>query len=374
MMILYIMMGIGYMKRKITEISIYEFFLCMFVILIHLLSEGASGFPKWSVLSIIFYSVTRLTSFAVPAFIFTSALKLFYKYGDRSDFRYPAFVWDRLRKIYFPYLIWVVIYYLIYVFVFRFFDFDLMALGQYILDGELSAQFYFIILIIQFYLLMPVWMLIIRVRSLSFSTIMVVLSLVVTILCRMLIPDENYVVKLFSSYMLFWTLGMYAGIHYESFLEFLHRSKYPIYIGWFVFAILHCVLSYMEYGGLYQYHLSAVIVVFFCLFSTFGFYIYIKGLTETLENKGKGFLISISMASYDIYLLHCLIITSVYELLTYSGVENLLARFCINTVVTYTLSIVWSVCQATFYQNAAAKIKRNLTRRASQKARRKRYL
>lgn len=34
------------MKRKITEVSVFEFFLCMFVILIHLLSEGINVFPN----------------------------------------------------------------------------------------------------------------------------------------------------------------------------------------------------------------------------------------------------------------------------------------------------------------------------------------
>ncbi len=362
------------MKRKITEISIYEFFLCMFVILIHLLSEGATGFPKWSVLSIIFFSVTKLTSFAVPAFIFTSALKLFYKYGDDLDFKYPTFLWGRLKNIYLPYVIWVIIYYIIYVFVFRFFDFDIMALGKYLLDGEISAQFYFIILIIQFYLLMPVWILLLRIKPIAATAIITVLSLAATVACRMVITDETYEVKFFVSYIVFWILGMYAGIYYEAFLDFLNKYKRSITIVWLILAVLHCVLSYMEYGGLYKYTLSPLVVVFFCLFSIFGFYIYIKGLTETLENKGKQFLISISQASYDIYLLHCLIITTVYEVLNGFNISDFLLRFGINAVITYTLSIVWSVLQSTIYNNILAKVNRTLTIRAGQKARRKRYL
>ena len=96
------------MKRKITEVSVFEFFLCMFVILIHLLSEGINVFPKWSVLSIVFFTVTKLTTFAVPAFIFTSALKLFYKFSERK-FTYAPYLLDRNIKIYLPYIIMFVI-------------------------------------------------------------------------------------------------------------------------------------------------------------------------------------------------------------------------------------------------------------------------
>ena len=138
------------MKRKITEIAVFEFFLCMFVILIHLLSEGVDTFPKWSFWSILFFSLTRLTTFAVPGFIFTSAIKMFYKYRDVKKFNYPRFLWDRFKKIYVPYLIAVAIYYLVFVFVLHTYNFDWHQLLQFIQTGDISAQFYFIILIIHY--------------------------------------------------------------------------------------------------------------------------------------------------------------------------------------------------------------------------------
>ena len=88
-------------KRKITEISVYEFFICMFVITIHLLSEGVDVFTKWSAASVILSTLTRLISFAVPGFIFTSAIKLFYKYSDRK-FNYFKFLLGRFLKVYIP--------------------------------------------------------------------------------------------------------------------------------------------------------------------------------------------------------------------------------------------------------------------------------
>lgn len=381
------------MKRKITEISVFEFFLCMFVILIHLLSEGVDGsmyvegYPKWSVMSIIFYSVTRLTTFAVPAFIFTSALKLFYKYGD-SKFHYFRFLWGRFRKIYVPYLIAVAVYYLVFCFLLHFEEFTpfrLKKLLECIITSDISAQFYFVLLIIQFYLLMPLWMLISKNKSFTFTSVMILLAFGITIASRMWFPTLDaekfgYIAqiftmhKTFTSYLIFWILGMYVGLYYDSFARLMDHSKPLIYAGWFLLAITHCVLSYMEFGGLIRYTLEPFIVVFFCFFSMFGFYTYAKNLTFALESRGKGFLTSISGASYDIYLIHCLIITVMFRILYRLDVTDIFARFAYNALVTYILSIVFCVLWTTIHQNYKSMHNRNSAIRARKIARRKRYL
>ena len=361
------------MKRKITEVSVFEFFLCMFVILIHLLSEGANVFPKWSVLSIVFHTVTRLTTFAVPAFIFTSALKLFYKFSERK-FSYFPFLIDRIRKIYLPYIIMVIIYYVVFIYAFHIYDFNPVSLIEYILDGDLSAQFYFVILIMQFYLLMPLWILMSKNRSRIFNTIIVLISIICSIAFRTIMESSDYSHKVFPSYLVFWVLGMYAGVYYNDFIKLLSRHRLIIYAGWLIFAVLHCVTSYMEYGGVINNTFSNVYIIFFCLFSTFGFYKYAYGITQSLESRGKGFFISISGASYSIYLVHCLIITSAYEILNEMSILDTMTRFIITAIVTYSLSIIFCVITATLFRNFRASLQRSSARRARKKSARKRYL
>ncbi len=362
------------MKRKITEISVFEFFLCMFVILIHLLSEGVDTFPKWSFLSVLFYSLTRLMTFAVPAFIFTSSVKLFYKYGGAAHFPYPRFLWDRIRKICFPYFLAIVIYYLVFVYVMHLYEFDLDQLLHFLITGDISAQFYFIVLIIQFYLLMPIWIYISRVKSKLFSALMLLLALAITVFFRMHYPYTAVIHKIFPSYFVFWISGMYVGLHYEAFEKMIVQNKPVIYVAWLVLAVAHCVLSYMQFGGLIAYKLSPLIVVLFCFFSSFGFYSYARELTISLESRGKGLLTSISQASYDIYLIHCLIILVMNWLLTKMEIDNILQRFAITAIVTYFLSIVFCVLQATIYANIRSKYLRASATRARKMARRKRYL
>lgn len=396
------------MKRKITEISVYEFFMCMFVIAIHLLSEGVDAFPKWSAVSITFLSLTKLMTFAVPGFVFTSAIKLFYKYGDRN-FNYPKFLLGRFLRIYLPYIAAVCIYYIVFVYLLEldgFHEFDLNELLGFILRGDISAQFYFVILIVQFYLLMPLWLLIIKAKSKTAAVISVLVSLAVTLLSRMYFPQlaafvlehikaldlpfanpaaevdipstmrmlGGYTNKVFTSYIVFWFAGMYIGISYEKITDAIIRNRPVIYLGWLILAVSHCILSYMSLGGIIRYTLEPVVVVMFCLFSIFGFYIYANNLTVSLERMGKGFLSSIAGASYDIYLIHCLIITIVSYYLGHFEVESVMARFWISAGITYSVSIILCVLKTTLQTNIKLSHHRRSAAKSRKTSRRKRYL
>ena len=221
---------------------------------------------------------------------------------------------------------------------------------------------------------MPIWIMLSRVRSKSFAVFLTIAAFAVTVFFRMYFPYAATAHKIFPAYFVFWILGMYVGPHYEAFERMIAQSKPVIYIGWLVLAVTHCVLSYMQFGGLIAYKLSPVIVVFFCFFSIFGFYSYARELTISLERRGKGLLTSISQASYDIYLNHCLIIIVMGWLLTRMEVDNILQRFVIIGLTTYGLSIIICVLQATLYANFRAKYLRASATRARKMARRKRYL
>ncbi len=396
------------MKRKITEISVFEFFMCIFVITIHLMSEGAEQFTRWSVSSISFYTITRLISFAVPGFVFTSAIKIFYKYSKKR-FSYPKFLLGRILKVFIPYVVAVVIYYVFYVYVLKLEGYEKFKIDEligYIFRGDLSAQFYFVILIMQFYILMPLWLLISKVRSKGFALGTLISMLVITILSRMYFttwgagilnwlanlnlpftnPLSGYVAtehiqeiasftnKFFTSYLIFWIGGMYIGLNYDSFAEKIVKAKPVIYIGWLVLAVTHCILAYMKFCGAIKYSLEPVIVVLFCIFAIAGFYMYVKNLTETLEKNGKGFLMSIADASYYIYLIHCLVITSVYVWLKEIDIVDPMTRFWITAGITYVFSIVFSVLVTTIHNNFKVKRSRKSAAKARQMARRKRYL
>jgi len=96
--------------KKKTEISYMNIFLCLLVVFIHVSSEPVSKLDK-SGLPYIFIMVPwRLSAFVVQGFIFLSSLKIFLK--PISHFDYLSFIKNRVKTILFPYIIWVMIYYL----------------------------------------------------------------------------------------------------------------------------------------------------------------------------------------------------------------------------------------------------------------------
>ena len=396
------------MKRKITEISVFEFFMCIFVITIHLMSDGVDHFTKWTAASVVFSTITRLITFAVPGFVFTSAIKLFYNYGDKK-LNYPKFLLGRFLKVYLPYMIAVTLYYVIYSLVLKiegYENFNFSTLLKYIWDGSISAQFYFVILIVQFYILMPIWWLMAKIKSHLAIILIIIATLILTIISRFyfteiasafingtaslklpfanpiagydpkehLVEISAYTNKFFTSYLVFWVMGMYIGKNYDDFNEFVDTSKPIIYIGWLILAITHCSLSYMKSCGIFRYTFEPIIVIFFCLFAIFGFYIYVNNLSRSLESKGKGFLSSIANASYDIYLIHCLVITTVYFYMKKADIEDPMTKFWIAAGITYVFSIVFCVIESTIQTNFRMRHRRKSTENARKMARRKRYL
>lgn len=97
-------------------------------------------------------------------------------------------------------------------------------------------------------------------------------------------------------------------------------------------------------------------------------------MTTNLEKMGRGFLTSIAGASYEIYLIHCLVITVVTYYLKQADVESAMTRFWITAGITYLFSIIFCVLESTLYTNIKLKHRKRSAANARKSARRKRYL
>ncbi len=328
------------MREKVEYISIYEVCLCMFVILIHVLSEGVSNFTQGTLPSALFFCLSRFVSFAVPAFIFSSGMKLCMKFRE-TRLNYPAFLWGRIKKIYLPYLFWAILYYLFCVYRLHYFDFSTEDLLKYMLNGEISAQFYFILVIMQFYLLMPLWLPLCRKCN---PALLLPLGGIVTVAAKVLLAGWNYNDRIFLSYLVFWLAGCCAGLKgADALLDWLKKRQIFIYLGWIVFAALHVSLQYLKYCGQITYPYPETMMILFSLFSMLGFYLMIAELTPKLSPWLKKFFHQTASASYYIFLIHCLILLAVNHLLDRFGIMSLSTRFLLRAPTVYLLSILLCV-------------------------------
>lgn len=211
------------------ELNYMNAMACLLVILIHVLSIGVSSLTPSSWQAAVVYFPWRLASFAVPMFLYTGAVKMAQSFEGAyiTPKLYGRYILRRIKKIYIPYVIWNVIYFIC-----------LLRIGyvrgaaeeffSYLLIGNLSSPFYYIVLVMQFYFLMPLWIWMLR-RVPAYLALAV--GLLVTF-CMQRCPQIltlvgvtfSYSDRVFLTYLIFWIIGLYVGKHYDQVVLALKRG------------------------------------------------------------------------------------------------------------------------------------------------------
>lgn len=197
------------------------------------------------------------TRFSVPIFFFISAFGLFYGLDPQKKFNYKTFITRRFKAVLIPYLIWSALYLLHYAFIYR--DFSPWTwpfLPKFLFFGLASYQLYFLVIMLWFYILMPVWLFMIKHMTKSRLTLLLLLQIAFDYYSSYLLPASAFpnFFKPFIEYRLnYWVLhylfifllGAYAAAHYEKFSAWLKTCFHK--------AALFFVLSLSALLGHYYY-------------------------------------------------------------------------------------------------------------------------
>jgi len=211
------------LNSKKTEISFLNILFCIIVMFVHISSEPMSKLDKSSIQYIFVLIPWRLSAFIVQGYIFLSSLKLFLKNTDK--FNYKEFLKNRVKLIFVPYLMWVMVYYLYFCSI-DYFDFKLLDYVRYVLNGSIVSPFYFVIIIFQFYILMPLWTNLFKKYK---SSVLVVTSLFIMILSKKYFPvifgdSFKYYDRILTTYIFYWFWGCAVGLNYNSFKNFVTKN------------------------------------------------------------------------------------------------------------------------------------------------------
>lgn len=283
-------------RREIDRVNVT---LCILVMLIHILSKAVSALDRRSLQFAAVFVPSRLSSFVVQGFIFLSAAKYFMKYCD-GGFNYGSFLKSRIKTVVLPYVLWNVIYYLALI-PLGYFIFNPAELAGYILKGNMISHFYFVVVIVQFYLLMPFWLWLVKRAD---ARIMIPMSLVIMIAFGQYIaPGWRYNDRIFLKYIFYWICGCYAGANYKAFAEGLKKYFRAILCIFVAIAVTDAALTLINasgiryIGGLENIHIAYCTAAIMC---TFGIFLWKSKKTDI------GLFNVINRQSYNIYLSHCL--------------------------------------------------------------------
>lgn len=301
-------------KRK-TELPWMNVLFCAMVLWSHCCAHPLSTLDRGSWAFQLLYLLQRLSYVSVYGFFLLSGLKLTLpRKHDAPPLTYYA---KRMRSVFLPYVLAVMIYYLWFVVCLHYFPFSWADFAGYVVRGDLSSHFYFVVGLFQFVLLAPALRWAVRRWSpallLPFALGITWLSaFYLRPLLECFFPGLGfaYADRVFTTYLFYYLAGCCIGQNYEGFLAAVRSGGGLI---WGLFLVFTAADLYFPWRSLVQgwslsfsepihqlYLMSAILVCFWG--------------TTRLPPALPGWLAKIDGASFLIYLYHCLAI-SVFDYL-----------------------------------------------------------
>lgn len=340
------------MKRKDRkpEISILNVAFCLIVIFIHVTSAPVTQLDKttWQFAAVLV--PWRLSAFVTQGFILLSGIKLFLGRGKNIDYR--KFYLSRLYKIVIPYILCVAAYYIFFC-VYGYYTFHLPELVRFIFIGDLAVHFYFIIVIVQFYLLAPLW---IKAVKKADPAMICVFALMTTIISNQYLPNIvalflpdyyfPYAGRLFSSYLIYWIGGCLIGLYYEVFSESVRKNRTAITVWFAASATSNAILSYLHFSGKKTIDWLEIIHLMYCLSAVIFAYSTALLIKDTYRGGYKA-VFFLDSVTYPAYLIHVLIIYIVNYGIDKLGITRISVMYAIRaagaTILTFSISILYKI-------------------------------
>lgn len=279
--------------------------------------------------------INQSQRFCVPAFLIISGFLLSYKIENQSN---PDRVLKkRISKIIPPYLIWSAILYISKK------HFDIKEFVWDILTGSVNYVYYFIILIIQFYLLWWVWAKYNKFFSLKqFLFLSIAIQGIFTLYNYLVIFGYALPLPLANRWIFGWifyfVFGLFLGNNYSDYKKMIVKSRF-----WIISAtIIFLFLSILESALINNFTQDISNAVSFFKLSSQGFALS-SCLSVILLSKPSIFLKKLAEFSFPIYLIHEPIIIiwgPLYRILKQNITLTILITIVLSTGISYAFAAI----------------------------------
>jgi len=260
-------------KHRLYEVDILRGMTFLAIVIQHVLAVFLYSPRLTTADALVSAIILVFIRYAVPMFILITGLVLFYNHGEGA-FHYSTFLRKRFTQIFIPYAIWTLIYYL-WSGMARGSASDFLSdWGRLILSGEACYHLWFMVAIMQFYLLFPLfrWLLlrykknpgpVLTIGLLAYIGLMwfntdwapALYAQTASPWLKTLLAYRD---RLFISWFFYFILGGYAGIHARKLRIILrYMQKHNIYIYLLTFLlVVGAVISTGKTSstGAYQYN------------------------------------------------------------------------------------------------------------------------
>lgn len=340
-------------QEKHEELNYFNAISCLAVILIHVLSYSVVALQKqsWQFAAVFF--PWQIAAYVVPAFLFCGAVKLSFQINESKLPSWPVYMKRRIQKVYLPYVVATVVYFLVFGILGKL-GLSLKQLLHYLLVGDASAPLYYIIVVMQFYLLLPLWKWLVQKIPAYFAIpaaamIHIVMLMSPNIFAALGIRTGfRYTDRVFPTYLIFWVLGLYVGKNYESVSDAFtgHRRAAACSM---LLVLLFAFVSYrLNVGAIISIDVVGMKMVSDVL-TIFGLLSLCLWILQSKHERVKKLLAAIHTVSFPVYLYHCLFLELGNSALRRLGIRNegllLLMRALICYTVPFVLCFAFRACR-----------------------------
>ena len=380
--------------KRLEGLDSFKAIACLMVTIIHVTAtpvtvlKAGSGVGVFA--DVVVRALTVLNRFAkpsVPMFIFASGLALQYRYGavyedsgapgssadantagrtsdavscgiygsaaeingGRGKFRYAEFLRRRAVKILVPYVIWCAVYYAWFIY-FGIYEFDTLFFAENLISGKMMYHLYFVIAIVQYYLLFGV------LRSLTErcpAQFVLPAALAVNLAEVCLIPDLYYG-RCFVTYITVFLLGTYTGKHIDTVNRVIVSGRSLAALG--VLSLLTGTVYTLQFtrSMAWERGIFDDDKIVFTVFSIAAA-LFIYGLCVLLAGKAKyrkflkkaeWALGQIGKGSFYIFLAHPLFMLIAGEICWQAGITGVLKETALSLLLIFFLCIPLSIAYA----------------------------
>lgn len=326
------------MTNRKLELSWLNVLFCLLVILIHVLSNSVTTLDPTSWQYLVVMLTQTCAKAAVPGFFFLSGLKLCLN----PPKNYKQYYLRKIKTILIPYLIAVTVYYLTYVKL-GWYPFSMRLLLKFFYNGRVGSHFYFIVCLVQFILLAPLWITCVN----RFHPVFVLpAAVLISIFSQKYLNDIVYLVfptidflgsdRIFTTYFSFFISGCYIGHNYSQIQTIMQKNQRFI-IGGFVGSTAILLLTFAMSTKVVIPGTTEILYFyeFFCI-------LFLLLITQHFHKLPK-IVNLLDQISYLIYLYHMIFVvlyTTFVPATSNMGLDLLLRALFIY-IASISLCIIW---------------------------------
>lgn len=321
------------MKKRVFEYDIVRAIATISVIIVHISAIAIVGFEHHSTYSIITIFVNRLLKFTTPVFIFLAGSLVCESYKNKA-FDYKRFLKSRGKRILLPYVIASLVYYIVLTY-FGTRSFSVLHFTMQVITGSAQYHLYFIPIILQLYLLTPVFF---ALRKRINIKILIPAFILISYLSTIALKFQ-YSDRIFIKFIVPYAIGLYFGSQVLTYLKKISIKK----------IILLFVIT-LGIGAFYSYEFSKFFYGNYSseLIRDTGWFVYCILSCFTLSWTAiqfstpkiiQGISSQFSSISYYVYLIHPFLIMVSEKILNKLGVLSVSLRLLFNLSFVTILSI-----------------------------------